>query len=214
MQEVIIGLQFSALIPILVILYYKPSLNLFFKLLFASILLSVVFDILGTVGAVAYTNNIIIYCIYCLCSTILITLLWTSPPFYPEKAKRFVRIIGSLFFILMLIFCFIYNFNNDALFIISSLNVVIGVLFPLHFFYQKLTHALYASPLNDPYFFAAAGYILFSLSTIIILIGQVTYSGQSFLVNAWVFRQLLYLVYNLIIGYAFYILYLSQTKIE
>ncbi len=212
MQEIIIGLQFSALIPILVILYFRPKLNLFFKLLFASILLSVLFDILGTVGAIYFNENIIIYCLYCLFNTVLITFLWTSLEFYPDSAKRFIRILGSLFFTLMIIVGFSFNFTKEALYIISSLNVVIGVVFPLHFLYQKITHSIYSSPLNDPYFFAAAGYILFSLSTIIILTGQIRYSGEPFLVYAWVFRQLLYLVYNLIIGYAFYILYLSQTK--
>jgi len=214
MREVIIGLQFSALIPILVIFYFKPTLNLFFKLLFASILLSVLFDIIGTASAIIYKDNIIIYIVYYLCNLILVTIMWKSLKFYPDKARKFVKALGSVFFILMVTAGLSFSFNKESFYIISSLNVVIGVIFPIHFFYQRIAHSLYTSPLDDPYFFAATGYILFSLSTIIILIGQIKFAGETFMIYAWVFRQLLYLIYNLIIGYAFYILYISQTKVK
>ena len=207
-----LGLQLSAIIPILVILIYRPSLNLFFRLLFASILLSAFFDFVGTVGMFKFKNNIQIYIAYYLCNTILITFLWKSIPFYNIKARGFVKTTGIIVFILMILTAIYSNTIKEAFYVIASLNVLIGILFPLYFYYQKLELSSYSSPLIDPYFFAASGYILFSLSTIIILTGMVRYSGEPMLAYTMVFRQLLYLIYNLIIGYAFYILYISQTK--
>ena len=79
MQKVMmIGLQFSALVPMLVILVYKPSLNVFFKLLFASILLSLFFDFLGLIGEELISNNMVIYCLYFLLNSFLIVFMWLS----------------------------------------------------------------------------------------------------------------------------------------
>ncbi len=212
MRDVMIGLQFSAIIPILVILIYRPSLNLFFRLLFASILLSALFDFIGTMGLFRLRSNIRIYIVYYLCNTILITFMWKSLTFYSDTAKNFVKTTGIIVFLLMILAALYYNANKESFYIIASLNVLVGILFALFFYYQKLSLSSYTSPLSDPYFFAASGYILFSLSTIIILSGMVQYSGHPFLEYTMVFRQLLYLIYNLIIGYAFYVLYISQIK--
>ncbi len=207
-----VGLQFSALIPILVILIYKPTLNLFFRLLFASILLSAFFDFIGTVGMFVFSNNREIQCVYYMCNTILITYMWREIPFYNTNAKKFIATAGVVVFCLMVLSAIYFGITKESFIIIASLNVLIGIGFPLFFYYQKLRLSSYSSPLNDPYFFAASGYILFSLSSILILTGFIQYESEPFMVYIWVFRQLLYFVYNIIIGYAFYILHISQVK--
>ena len=210
MQEVLIGLQFSALIPILVVLIYKPSLNLFFKLLLASIILSIVFDALGTLFIILFKNNITLFCFYCIFNSILSVFLWQKVPFYSSEDKNLIRLLGYVFIGAMIILCFYFKFTNEALYSVSSLNIFLGLILALHYYYQKINLASYTPLLRDPYFITATAYILFCLSTIIILAAQLHFENKPFFTYTWLLRQMFYLVYNIIIGYAFYVLFKTQ----
>ena len=210
MQEVLIGFQFSALIPLFVVLIYKPSLNLFFKLLLASIFLSIFFDIIGTSFYLLQKNNLPVYCIYCLLNSILIMFFWQKVPFYSDKIKKQIRGIGYVFIVIIIITSIYFKFNIDALYINSSLNVFLGLIFALQYYYQKINLSTYTPLLRDPYFVTASAYILFCLSTIIILAAQLHFEGNSFVTSTWILKQVFYLVYNIIIGYAFYVLFKIQ----
>ena len=210
MREVILILQFSALIPILVIWFYKPQLNLFYKLLFASILLSIIFDVLGAAFSYYFKNNILIYCIYHIFNTILITTMWQKIPFYSLMRKKVISIVGYSILSLMIVAIIYFGVTANAFYIVGSLSIALGLFLALYFYAQKLAMSSYIFPLKDPYFITASGIILFSLSQIIIVAALVQFEGSSFAPNIWLFRQVLYLIYNLIIGYAFYVLYKSQ----
>jgi hypothetical protein len=210
MQGVIIGLQFSALIPILVFLIYKPSLGLFFKLLLASIGLSILFDVISTSCAYIFHYNMPAICLYCYLNTILITYLWCSVPFYSTQIKIQVRNLGYAFFAIMLISSFFFQFSKEGLYLLSCLNVFLGLILSLKYYYHKITLSSYAPLLEDPYFITASAFILFSLSTIIIVAAQVHFEGQPFMKHTWVLRQTFYFIYNIILAYAFYVLFKIQ----
>lgn len=211
MQEVMIGFQFTALIPILVILYYKPALNGFFKLLLATILLSIVFDIFGTLLYSYDIHNTYLYFLYTTFNITLIVFMWQKIPFYEKSSKKFIKTIGSIFFAIIILIAIYFNFTEDAFYLVSSFSVSLSLILALHYYYQKLALSSYTSPLDDPYFFAASGCILFSLSTIIILAALVKFKDESFVSYAWVLRQFFYFIYNVILGYAFYTLHKSQV---
>ena len=210
MQEVLIGLQFSALIPLLIVLIYKPSLNLFFKVLLASIFLSVFFDIIGTTFVYISKNNIPLYCLYCILNSILVLFLWQKVPFYSSEVKKLIRRIGYFFVGTMTITSIYFNFTYDGLFIISSLNVFMCLIFALQYYYQKINLSSYTPLLKDPYFITATAYILFCLSTVILLAAQLHFKNTPFFTYTWLLRQTFYLVYNIIIGFAFYVLFKIQ----
>ncbi|MEM9544701.1 MAG: hypothetical protein AAGA77_01940 [Bacteroidota bacterium] len=211
MREVIIGLQLAALIPILVVLFYKPALNQFFKLLLASILLSLVSDSIGTFCSFYFRNNLFVLCIYPILNAILITTMWQKVPFYDNASKRFVRNLGYLLTSIMIFELAFKSFTESALYIIGGISILLVLIFALHFYRQKILLSTYTPLLKDPYFITASGYILFSLSTIIILVAQIFYIGDEFLFYTWTMRQIFYLIYNIIIAYAFFVLYKTQT---
>jgi len=210
MQEVMIGFQFSALIPIIVFLIFKPTLNLFFKILFASILLSILFDAIADVLAFMDGSNLYTLFAYYICNTILITFLWQKVPFYSKQNISFVRNVGYTILGLMILAIAIYSDTPDSFYIVSSLSVVLGLLLALYYYYKKILLSSNTPILNDPYFITATGFILFSLSTITILACHVLYEGHNFLQYTWVLRQVFYLIYNIIIAFAFYVLYQTQ----
>lgn len=211
MHEVIIGLQFTALIPILLFLIYRPSLNMFFKVLLASIFLSLAFDSLATYCSFAFKNNLIVICLYYICNAFLITYMWQRVPFYSEKSKKLIRRVGYSICGIMIFLLIYFKVTTEALYILSCFSVFLGLIFALHYYYQKIQLSSHTPPLRDPYFIAATGYILFCLSTIIILAVQIHYERQSFIPYIWTLRQIFYMIYNLIIAYAFFILYKIQV---
>jgi len=105
-----------------------------------------------------------------------------------------------------------FGFVEDTFYILSSLSVFLGLILALQYYYIKVSLASYSKPLEDSYFIVATGYILFCLSTIIIIACHILYNGYEFLKYTWVLRQMFYLIYNIIIGYAFYVLYRTQNK--
>ena len=207
-----IVLQFSALVPVLIILVYKPTLNLFFKLLFASILLSILFDIIGTTSTYFYKNNISIYCAYFFISSILVTYMWKRISFYPSSAKRLINIVGCIIVTLMVFVSLFFKMTIETFYTNSCLSVLLYLIFALQYYYQKITISLYTPILEDPYFIAASGYILFSLSTIIILAVQIHFKEKPFMEYTWVLRQTFYMIFNLIIAYAFYVFNKTQLN--
>ena len=211
MHEVIIGLMFTALIPVVVYLVYKPSLNLFFKLLLASILLSIFFDALSTTAAIYYRNNLALGCIYCILNTLIITLLWQKVPFYSIKIKMSIRNIGYTLIAIMILLNIYFTCTIGALYMLSCLNVFWALILSLLYYYQKIKRASYTPLLQDPYYITATGVLLFSLSTNIILAAQIHLGEQPDIVYTWILRQAFYFIYNIIIGYAFYVLYKTQS---
>lgn len=210
MLKAIIVFQFSPLIPIVVYLILKPLLDPFFKVLFASLLLSIFFDFLGNIFIHVYQNNLgVLYCYY-LSNAVLITYLWTRTPFYSDKDKKLVRNIGIVLTTLMLaIFLYIQD-PADSLYTASSVSVFLGLIFALHYYYKKISLSTHTPPLKDPYFITATGFILFCLSTIIINVSQIFYEGETSARYTWVLRQAFYMIYNIIIAYAFYVLHKTQ----
>lgn len=206
MYKVIIGLQFSALIPVIVILIYKPNLNLFFRLLLASILLSLFSDLLGNYCVYKYQNSLPVLSIYNYLSAILITLLWQKTPFYPDRIKNQVRYIGYSFLGAMIITSIVFKFDQEGFYILSCLNIFLGLVLALQYYHQKIILSTYTPLLRDPYFITASSFILLCFSTIIILAAQLHFIGKPFVLHTWVLKQIFYLVYNILIGYAFYVL--------
>lgn len=215
MQElvrIILSLQLSALIPILTYVYFKPKLNVFFKLLLASILLSIVSDSIGTARYLNSKTTIVGYYIYFLLNTVLVAFLWQKIPFYNSRSKKLVLAIGTLIFFLMLFITLKYNFSSNAFYIVASLNLFLGFVYALYYYYQRIANSIYSPISKDPYFYSASAYLLFCLSTIIILTFQRSFDGTNTVYFTWLLRQLFYLFYNLIISYAVYILYQTQMK--
>lgn len=210
MQGVFIGLQFSALIPIVVTLAYRPRLNLFFKLLLASVFLSIVFDIIGTSLYFMKESNFAVYCLYCILNSILIVFIWQKVPFYSTGIKARIRLLGYVFVAAMVVANIYFKFTKDALYIISSLNVFLGLIYALQYYYQKVTFSTQTPLLSDPYFITATAFILFNLSTITILAAQLLFENDPLFSYTWLLRQIFYLIYNIIIGYAFYVIYKTQ----
>lgn len=212
MQEVMVGLQFFALVPILVVLVYKPALNHFFKLLFASVLLSFCFDMVGDVLAYLDKSNLGFFCLYYLCNAILIIFLWKKVPFYSQDNRTFINRIGIVIVALMVLTYIYYKNSIESFYLISCLSVFLGLILALQFYYKKISLSSDTALLNDPYFITATGFILFSLSTIIILAAQILYKEKEFINYTWILRQGFYMIYNFIIGYAFYVLYKTQVN--
>lgn len=210
MQEAFIGLQFSALIPLLVILIFRPSLNLFFKLLLASVFLSIVCDAIGTTLYFYKTSNFTVYCFYCILNSILIVMLWQKVPFYTHLIRSRIRWMGYIFISTMIIALVYFKFTADGLYTISSLNVFLGLIYALQYYYQKVTYSSQTPLLHDPYFITATAFILFNLSTITILAAQIHFENDPLFHYTWLMRQIFYLIYNIIIGYAFYVVYKTQ----
>ena len=209
MDDVLIVLMGSVLIPIIVFLIYRPHLNGFFKLLFASLLLSLFFDFFGLVGEELIENNMVIYCLYFLLNAILVVLMWMSVPFYSKRTRNSVKYIGVIFVLSSISSFIIYRDSVEAYRIISSLNAFFNLLLGLFYYYQKLISKASISVLKDPYFITASAIILFSISRIIILAGQNLFAEPE-MILAWLLRQVYYLIYNVIIAVAFYTLYKIQ----
>ena len=214
MHDVMLALQFAAFIPIAVYVIYKPTLNTFFKLLLASIFLSIVTDVVAYIFGYLYRNNIVVICIYSILNASLVTFMWQKVPIYSEKVKRLVRQLGFGFILVMLITVVYFKSTIYSLYLLSSFNVLLGLVFALQYYYQKITFASYSPLSGDPYFITATAYILLCLSTIIITAAQIYFDGKADLTFTWVIRQVFYLMYNIIIGYAFYILQKSQLLKE
>lgn len=212
MQEVMIGLQFSALVPMLIILIFRPSLNGFFKLLFASILLSFFFDMVGDLFAYLKISNLGLFCLYYLCNAILLIFLWQKVPFYSKTNTRFVVQFGVAIVIMMVLTYLYYRESIEAFYLTSCLSIFLGLILALQFYYKKISLSTYTPLLSDPYFITATSFILFCLSTIIILASQILFKEKEFIDYTWVLRQGFYLIYNIMIGYAFYVLYKTQVQ--
>jgi hypothetical protein len=210
MHEVIIGLMFSALIPIVVFLVYKPSLNLFFKLLLASIFLSILFDFITTSAAIAFKNNLAFVCLYCIINTFLVTLIWQKVPFFSSNLKLLIRNVGSALIAIMILINIYFKFTIEAVYVLSSLNVIFWLSLSLLYYYQKIKLSSYTPLLKDPYFITATAFLLFSLSTIMVIAAQIQFEGQPGIEYTWVLRQSFYFIYNIIIAYAFYVLFKIQ----
>ena len=211
MQEVFIALQFSALIPVLIVVYFKPRLNAFFKLLLASIFLSIFFDITSTTFSLIFRNNLHVLCLYYISNAILITFLWQQVPFYAKKSRTLVKSIGFIFIGMMFLSLLVYKITIEAHYLVSCLSVFLGLVFALQYYYQKLREVVITPLIDDPYFITASAYVLFCLSTIIILAVHIQYDGQDNMKYIWLLRQFFYLIYSMIIGYAFYTLYKNQS---
>lgn len=202
--------MFSALIPIVVFLVYKPSLSLFFKLLLASIFLSILFDIIGTFAALIYKNNLAVICLYCIFNTLLVTLIWQKVPFYSPKTKVLIQNTGYALFAIMILINIYFKFTIEAVYMLSCLNVIFWLSLSLLYYYQKIKLSSYTPLLEDPYYITATAFLLFSISTIIIIAAQIRFEGQPGIKYTWIGRQSFYFIYNIIIGYAFYVLFKIQ----
>jgi len=212
MIKLLVLFQFSALVPIVVLLLKRPRLNHFFKFLLASILLSIAFDIIGDIFFFQNKSNTVAYCIYYLCNALLVTFMWQKIPFYDEKNISLVKIFGYTGFLLMVSIALYLGFTIDTMYFISCVSVFLGLLLALQYYTKKIQLTSMTPLLKDPYFITATGYILFCLSTIIILASQIFFKDVNFGYYTWTLRQAFYMVYNFIIAYAFYTLYKSQIN--
>lgn len=204
--------QFSALVPILVVLLKKPTLDYFFKFLFASILLSIFFDIIGDIYFFQNKSNTLVYYIYYLCNALLITFMWQKIPFYNARNTSLVKVFGYTGFLFMVSIVLYLGLTIDTMYLISCVSVFLGLLLALQYYTKKIQITSMTPLLKDPYFITATGYILFCLSTIIILASQIFFKDEIFVYYTWALRQAFYMIYNFIIAYAFYVLYKSQIS--
>lgn len=211
MIEIMTWLQFAAFIPVAVFLIYKPKANGFFKLLLASIFLSILFDIIGYISATIYKDNILAICAYSLLNSVLITFMWQKVSIYSSTVKSFVKTTGVIFILAMILLFLYFGKSINSLYLILCLNVLLGFIFALQYYYQKITNSSYSPLMEDPYFVTATAYILMCLSTIIITASQIIFDGHEHLLATWTVRQLFYLIYNIIIAFAFFTLYKSQA---
>ena len=211
---VLIGLLGSVFIPMFVVIKYRPALNTFFKFLFASILLSFVFDIVGLIGMLMYRYNMGTYCLYYMINALVITLLWTKVPSYTTRSKLIAVFLGITVFLMMLISLVFYDSFEIAYVIISSLSVLLGLILALQYYNHKIGNATYTPIMKDPYFLTASGFIFFCLSSLIIINTQYLYQNTEAIKLIWPFRQIMYLLYNIVIAYAFFVVYKSQTKAQ
>ncbi|MDF1696861.1 MAG: hypothetical protein P1U56_13550 [Saprospiraceae bacterium] len=140
--------------------------------------------------------------------------MWRKVTVYTPRTKLYVLLFGLLIGFIMLGYAIISSLNMDTFYILSCLSVFAGMTFGLQYYYQIIQLQIYSPPLKDPYFIVASAYILFGLSTIIILAAQPLMYGKSSMQFTWILRQAFYLIYNIIIAYSFYILYKHQLKEE
>ena len=210
-QIVLIGLIGSVFIPMFVVIKYRPKLNTFFKFLFASILLSFVFDVIGLYGGLVYRYNMGTYCLYYMINALVITLLWTKVPDYSTRSKLFAVILGICVFLMMLFCLVFYDSFETAYLVISSLSVLLGLILALQYYNHKMRAISYTPIMQDPYFLTASGFIFFCFSSLIIINAQPLLKGTNALKIIWPFRQIFYLLFNIIIAYSFYVLYRIQS---
>ncbi len=203
MTEFIEVLQLSVFTPILVVLFYRIQLSGFYKILFATLLLSLIFDGIGSIAA-RYGSNIKIYSIYILLHTILFTYLWTCIPFYSSRIKKYILILGVIFLSCIIGVFYCCGFNNNGFYPASILNVLLIISLSLVYYYHKITTINNVALEKDSYFIVASGLLIFGISTIVILGGEHLFDDGENLPYTWFLRQLFYSLYNVIIAYAFY----------
>lgn len=205
-------LMTSVCIPIAVYLYYRPKLNLFFKLLLFTFILSATSEILAELSNIYYKTNLYVYLAYVVINSLTISAMWYTLESYSKQEKNIICLIGFLLS-LITIGVIITQSMLDTIYILMNVSVLLHLCFALQFFYHKIKNLDYKSKLlYDPYLIVALAFIIHALSTSVIMAAR-TIFPREYQMDILFVRQLFYLVYYLICSLAIYILHINQKRL-
>ena len=207
MQIILQLFLFSSLIPIVAGLTSRRKLNTFFNLLLWSLIAAVLSEVLGSLSAKYFRNNIGVYSTYALVNISILAKMWQSHHYNTKKDNRAISITAITLMVLTTVSVCIYGFTMETLYLVISLNLLGTFLFALHHVYKEITSEYDAShTLHNPYLIVSGAYFVFVLATITIVL------ADSITPSQWTshFRMFFYLIQNLLLTYAFYI-YSNQT---
>lgn len=204
--------MFTVCIPILVYFFYRPKINLFFKILLSTFVLSAISEIVAYYSVKIYETNLVVYYINLIVNSLLITFMWYSIDTYSQKEKNFTILIGAIIFLLTLTISILTNIVTYTIYIFIIISVLLHLCLSLQYFYHVITKENYiSSVLKDPYLIIAAAFIMHALSTSVIVSVR-PFVDQQYVIDVLFVRQIFYFLYYCICSYVYFLLYKTQNQ--
>ena len=207
MQIIGAVLVYGMIIPICVgILVYK-KLDYFAKLILLSIIIALIVEPIAKYYAFVYRNNDLPYFIYDLFHSFILVAAWLQLKEFRKDGRLTLKVLLLVSLILMIL-SYLLDLNG---LISSSINLLLGLILGLFYYYKKLMQEEMTESLIEPVFIFSSAYILFCISMLVFYVGYVIVEDAD-AVKIWAYKQVFFLIYNLILTYGFF-LYSNIKKV-